>query len=438
MPVIIHREAVSGNNDSVPSGSPAMNRVVFLLALSVLINYIDRSNLSIAAPLLQEELHISNTQLGTLLAAFFWTYGLMQIPAGWLVDRLDVKWVFGAGFFLWTIATATTGILHGFAALIAVRIVLGIGESVAFPSYSKILSTYFGEARRGVPNAMITFGLSLGPAVGILVGGKAVAAFGWRPFFVVLGLGSVLWLVPWLAWIPQRPGSPIRTSSSSVGIRAILRQRSAWGTCLGQFSVNYFLYFLLTWLPSYLKRGRGFSMDEVAKYGCLLFLMSAISAMIAGKLSDQWIKTGATPTLVRKGSLVIGAIGIGVSLILVALTHGVWFIVMLGVTGIFLGIGCCASWAVTQTLAGPLAAGRWSGVQNFIGNMAGWVAPLLTGYLVDRTGHFEWAFYITAAMAFAGAFAWGSLMGPVEPVNWDQVPSRHPMIPAPATGIPLP
>ena len=169
-----------------------MTGVLVLLGLSVLINYIDRSNLSIAAPLLKDEFHISNTQLGTLLAAFFWTYGLMQMPAGWLVDRFDVKWVFAAGFFLWSIATAVTGLLHGFTALIAVRVILGVGESVAFPAYSKVLSTYFPESRRGFSNALLIAGLSLGPAVGILVGGTVVEAFGWRPFFLALGFGALL------------------------------------------------------------------------------------------------------------------------------------------------------------------------------------------------------------------------------------------------------
>ena len=138
----------------VPS-SARMNGVLFLLSLSILINYIDRSNLSIAAPLIKGELGITDWQLGTLLAAFFWTYGFMQIPAGWLVDRFDVKWVFAGGFFLWSAATATTGILHGFAALIVIRIILGVGESVAFPSYCKILGIHFSESRRGFANSAI-------------------------------------------------------------------------------------------------------------------------------------------------------------------------------------------------------------------------------------------------------------------------------------------
>src|SRR6202140_4045137 len=148
--------------------SARMNAVLFLLSLSILINYIDRSNLSIAAPLIKGELGLSDWQLGTLLAAFFWTYGFMQIPAGWLVDRFDVKWVFATGFFVWSVATAATGILRGFAALIVIRVILGIGESIAFPSYSKILGTHFHESRRGSANAAVIAGLALGPAVGLL------------------------------------------------------------------------------------------------------------------------------------------------------------------------------------------------------------------------------------------------------------------------------
>ena len=233
-----------------------MNGVLFLLSLSVLINYIDRSNLSIAAPLIKDELRISASQLGILLSAFFWTYALMQIPAGWLVDRFDVKWVFAAGFFVWSAATAVTGILHGFVALLMVRVILGLGESVAFPSYSKILGGHFKEHRRGFSNSMIMAGLSLGPALGMKVGGNAVGRFGWRPFFVVLGLVGLLWLPLWFAWMPRRSDRHSQSSGHKAGLLDILRLRSAWGTCIGQSSINYYLYFLVTWLPFYLVRGR--------------------------------------------------------------------------------------------------------------------------------------------------------------------------------------
>ena len=414
---------------SAPAVHPAMNRVVFLLSLSILINYIDRSNLSIAAPLVQEELHLSNTQLGALLGAFFWAYALLQIPAGWLVDHFDVKWVFAGGFFLWSLATGVTGLLHGFVALIVVRVILGVGESVTFPSMSKILSTYFTEARRGFPNAMLMVGMSLGPALGILIGGTVIARFGWRPFFLVLGLAALLWLPPWLAWMPRRePGPAVHPASTPVGIISIFKQRSAWGTCLGQFSINYYLYFLVTWLPSYLKRERNLSLNDIGFDGFLLFAMCAIASAIWGKLSDQWVNAGATPTLVRKSALVGGSIGVGVFLMLVVVSHGASFLATLALTGLCLGPAVSNSWAVTQTLAGPIAAGRWAGVQNFVGNFAGWIAPILTGFLVDRTGRFWWAFFITAIVAGIGAVSWQFIVGPIEPVDWQRVAAR-PLIP---------
>ena len=393
-----------------------MNRVLFLLSLSVFINYIDRSNLAIAAPLVQHELGISYSQLGILFSAFFWTYGLMQIPAGWLVDRFDVKWVFGAGFFVWSAATAVTGTLHGFVSLIVIRVILGVGESIVFPSCSKILGSHFVEKRRGFPNAILMAGLSLGPALGILLGGVVVARFGWRPFFVTLGLASLLWLVPWLAWMPRRSSQPVL--SRRMGFLRILRERSAWGTCLGQFCINYYLYFLVMWLPSYLVRGRNFSANDMAKAGSLVFFLSAVSATAWGKLCDRWMNTGASLTSVRKSSMVLGHIGIGISLAATAFTQGAVFIAMLALTGIFLGISVCNSWAITQTLAGPLAAGRWTGLQNFVGNLAGWVAPALTGILVDKTGSFRWAFFITASFAWLGAVSWGWVVGPVEQCDW--------------------
>ena len=414
-----------------------MNRVVFLLGLSVFINYIDRSNLSIAAPLLKDELGLTAVQLGTLLSAFFWTYGLMQVPAGWLVDHLDVKWVFAAGFLVWSVATAITGTLHGFMALIIVRVILGLGESVAFPSYCKVLSTYVTERSRGFMNAVLMAGLSLGPAVGILVGGTVVGHFGWRPFFLGLGIGGLLWLGPWLLWMPRRVSRSGEPSAQGIGILPILRCRSAWGTCVGQFSINYYLYFLVTWLPFYLVRSRHLSLEGMAKVGGLVFFMSAVAALIWGKLTDRLIHAGATPSLVRKGSMVLGHLGVGISLILAAIAQGPSFVGMLALTGTFLGISVSNGWAITQTLAGPLAAGRWTGVQNFIGNLAGWVSPYLTGQLVERTGHFYAPFFITAIVAWIGAVSWGVGVGALEQVNWDRLKAPE-IVPAPAAEIPPP
>jgi MFS transporter, ACS family, D-galactonate transporter len=401
------------------SHTSTMSGVLFLMALSVLINYIDRSNLSIAAPLIKDELGITGTQLGTLLSAFFYTYALLQIPAGWLVDRFDVKWVFALGFFVWSASTAVTGLLHGFAALLIARVVLGVGESIAFPSYGKIIGGHFQESHRAFANSLVMTGLALGPALGMWIGGNVIGRFGWRPFFIALGAIGLLWLLPWWIWMPRRTGQTTRIDRLGYsGILAILRQRSAWGTCICLLSFNYSSYLLVTWLPFYLTRERGFSMRGMARAGGLVYLLYAAACAGFGKLSDQWVRAGASPTTVRKTVATAGYAGMGLFLAITAVMPSPAFLWTLALTGIFLGVASCNIWAMSQTLAGPKMVGRWIGVQNFVGNFAGVVAPWLTGFLLDRTGHFSWAFFITTAVAWIGALSWIFIVGRIEPVEW--------------------
>src|SRR5215472_18613778 len=210
--------------------SRAILRVLILLALSAFINFVDRGNLSAAAPLLKTELALSDLRLGILLAAFFWSYALFQIAAGWLVDRIDVKWMLAGGFFLWSVATAATGLAGGFALLLAARLVLGVGESVVYPSYSKILARFFPEAQRGFANSVIITGFYAGPAFGLFFGGILMGRYGWRSFFLILGLASFVWLLPWLQWMPRGQTSRTNVSSVAPGVLQILRVPSVWGT----------------------------------------------------------------------------------------------------------------------------------------------------------------------------------------------------------------
>lgn len=405
-----------------PRTRPELSRtligVLFLLWFSVFLNYIDRSNLSIAAPQLKGELGLSATQLGVLLSAFFWTYACWQIPAGWLVDRFEVKWVFASGFLIWSAATAVTGVLHSFAALVMVRVILGLGESVAYPSYSKIIANHFPLSRRGLANAVVASGLCFGPSFGMLFGGLFVGHFGWRPVFIALGLASLMWLGPWVAWMPRIPGRTARLKLPSPGLPQIVARPEWLATALALFSGNYVNYFLLTWLPFYLVRERGFSMNGMAKVGGSTMLTAAVAAIVCGKLSDRWITAGATTTRVRKSFLVVGCLMSGGFLVASVLTSRTGSIVFLMLAGVGVGMVSANMWAVTQTLAGPNAAGRWAGAQNFIGNLSGAVAPALTGVLVDRTGNFLWPFLITGVVAWSGAAVWGLLMGRIEPVDW--------------------
>ena len=400
--------------------SRPVNRVIALLALSALINYIDRGNLSIAAPLLKGELGLSFSQLGILLSSFFWTYSLFLPVSGWLADRFDAKWVMAIGFFLWSGATAATGGLHAFGALLAARLMLGIGESVAYPCYARTLVRHVPEVGRGFANALIAAGVGCGPALGTFFGGTLMARYGWRPFFIVLGIISMAWLIPWFLWVPRAGTAISHVQKGSDWFLKLVRQRSLWGTCGGLFGANYVLYFEITWLPTYLVHERHLSLGTMAKIGGVGYLCYSAGAVIFGWLSDRWIAAGGTPTLVRKTFAGIGAGSAGLLLLGCALAGPTVSVILLLLA--FAAGGMCGSniWAITQTIAGPKMAGRWTGLQNFLGNLAGIIAPAVTGFVIDYTGRFIVAFAIMAVVAMLAALSYFFVIGPVQEIAWEQ------------------
>ena len=398
--------------------STAQWRVLWLLVFSVCINYIDRGNLSVAAPQLISEMKLTATQMGALLSAFFWTYAVCQIIGGWLVDRYDVRYVYGIGFLLWSLATAATGLVGGFVSLFILRLLLGMGEAVSYPSYSKIIAGNFSERYRGIANAWIDAGSKCGPALGNLIGGMLVAKLGWRYLFIGLGFGSLIWIVPWFIWGPRDRAVELIKKVGAPSFSEILSKRDAWGTFIGLFCGNYVWYFLLTWLPFYLVRERHFSMEMMALMGSLPFLGIAITSVIGGYLSDHWIAKGASPTRIRKLFVVGGLILVNIMLPAVLVKDNTIAMVIMMIASLCFGFYSSNLWAITQTLAGPVASGKWTGMQNGIGNLAGVVAPFLTGVVVDRTGQFFLAFVAASIVSIIGAASFQFVVGPVKAIQW--------------------
>ena len=226
--------------------------VVPLLALAVFINYVDRGNLATAAPLIKDELHLSATQIGILLSAFFWTYMPFLVVAGWLAEKINAYRTLALGVVIWSLATAASGLATGFMGLLVLRLVLGVGESAAFPTSSKLLAQHLPQHKLGAANGLIGAGLALGPAFGTLVGGLLMASMGWRPVYILFGLVSLLWLVPWL--ISTRHASAAATvevAEPAPALLVILKRRELWGAGLGHFATNYAFYFVISWLPTY-------------------------------------------------------------------------------------------------------------------------------------------------------------------------------------------
>lgn len=394
--------------------------IVTLLFLSAAINYIDRGSLSIAAPALTAEFGLSPRQLGLLLSAFFWSYAFCQSFAGWLVDRFSVAWVFGIGYLIWSAATLLSGFAEAMTTLFVLRMLLGIGESVAFPAYSRIIVAAFPTDKRGLPNSLVDAGTKLGPAIGSLIGGFLLADFGWRVLFIVLGAGSLLWFIPWMIWAPRTDKSERETRRDGPRMADILRKREAWGTFIGAFSYTYAYFFLLTWLPSYLVQERRLSLATMGVLGSIPFAVSAISAVLCGWASDVWIRAGGTPTRVRKTFVVSGLLLSMATLPSAVVPSLTASMLLLNISYVAFGMYASNHWAITQTLAGVEAAGKWSGIQNTIGALAGVVAPIMTGWIVQTTGAFFWAFASAAALAVVGACSYLFVVGPVAPVSWSR------------------
>ena len=384
---------------------------VLLIAVACLINYVDRGNLSIAAPTLQRELHITTADLGILLAAFFCTYTAFVFICGWLLDLFDVDWVFISGFTLWSFATAATGLVHGFAMLLAMRLLLGAGESVIFPCSCKVLASSVPERFRGASNALMTSGMKFGPAVGALGPGLLMAKYGWRPVFIWIGLMSLLWIPAWMLVASKRK-SLRQGSVSSISTLKILSQSSFWFPTAGHFCSNYVLYFMVTWLPYYLVEVRGLSLEVMPLVASAYYACDAIGALSTGWTTDLLTRPGRSQTRVRKFSMAIGGVSAAICLVGCAFAGPRSYLIWLMMLGFSSGMSGWGPLAFAQTFAGPRAAGKWGALQNGFANFAGIFSPMITGFLVQWTGGFTAPLALAASVALLGAFSWRSLTPP--------------------------
>lgn len=402
----------------------SQTRVVALITVAMFINYIDRGNLATAGPLLRDELGLSATQFGFLASAFFYSYVLAMAPVGWLAERYGAHRVLAAGVVIWSVATLLTGFANGFWTLLVFRLLLGLGESASFPCSSKILAQVVPVTRLGVANGIMSSGYLLGPSVGIFVGGFLMTEFGWRAIFFVFGILSLAWLIPWrtVVIVPQVAADG-EADAPEPTFRQILRQRALWGAALGLFTANYGFYFILSWLPIYLVDERGFSIEGMIWLGTGAYFVNAVCALAMGWVTDRWIRSGRNPDVVYKGAL--AALHVGGILCMVAMAYAgeIGLAAALLLFQVLLGAASPGYYAIAQIIAGPKATGRWVGVQNAIGNISGFVAPALTGVLVDLTGSFAPAFVVAAVVLAFGFIAWIWILGRIAPIRWSAQPA---------------
>lgn len=392
--------------------------LVLLLGTAVFLNYVDRGAMGIAAPLMKTELHLSNAAYGLIFSAFFWIYSPVQLVVGWLCDRFSVYRLMALGVLVWAAGTFLTGFAAGFLSLLLLRILLGTGETIAFPGASKIIARHVPAGGRGAANAALALGIALGPAAGTLAGGIILASFGWRAIFLTFGVLTLLWLAPWQTTTRNiEAARPVR--EERVPVAALIGKWSLWSMSIAQIASTYVFYFVLAWLPLFLTKSRGLPIAEMTFLATLGYAAQALAALSTGGLSDRLTRSGRSESGVRRVMMIGGQLLAAVSILALAFADGPLQLgILLVLAGVASGILSLNTYAVAQMFAGPRASGTWVGIQNAVGNLSGIVGPLVTGIIVDRAG-FTIAFYVAAAVSAFGAVWWIVAMPKIAQVKLD-------------------
>lgn len=365
--------------------------LVCLLSAGVIIAYIDRTNLSVslASADFKAWFHLTDRDRGTLNSAFFWSYALLQIPAGFLVDRFGVKFPLAIGLLFWCGVSAATAGANLLWQLIALRLLLGVGESVITPGALRWIRYNIEEQRRGLAVGIYMAGTKYGPAVGAPLAAILLQRYGWRSMFVILGVGGLVWLIPWLLLARDDDRELERAAAkgpASASFGQLFRTRILWGTLIGTFCYNYFVYFSMTWLPAYFVERRHLSLNSMGLYTMFSFGGMATVAIAAGFVADWWIQRGGDAVSTRRWFTIAGFLVASTEIIgaFAESTEVAKFFAVVSLAG--LGLATANYWALTQTLLPGAAIGRISGAQNCAANLAGVVAPFLTGWLKQATG----------------------------------------------------
>jgi ACS family D-galactonate transporter-like MFS transporter len=372
--------------------------IVALLTFGVIVAYVDRVNLSVAVidHGFKSVFQLTARDRGLMTSAFFWSYAALQIPAGWLVDRYGSKRPYAVGYFVWSLLSAATALATGFSGLFAARLLLGVGEAVMHPASMRWIRFNFTEKERGLAIGVFMAGSKYGPAIGTVLAAWLIQAYGWRAMFMVMGVGGLLWLVPWVVFVKDDAATGERTNvrTDTASFRDLLKRRALWGTIIGTFCYMYFVYFSLTWLPSYLNEARHLSLASSSLYTTFSFAGMATVGILGGWAADRLIRRGYDAVTVRRAFTIAGflmasseLVGANASSLSVAL-----FFSIFSLSG--LGLATANYWALTQTLMPGAAVGRIVGVQNTAASLPGIVAPILTGWLVQRTGTYQSAMWL--------------------------------------------
>jgi MFS transporter, ACS family, D-galactonate transporter len=407
-----------------------------LLGAGVLINYFDRINLSVGAPQLQQEFGLTDGELGWLFSGFFWSYAVLQIPSGMILDRFGVTAVYRVSSFLWSLTSAMTALAGGFGGVLAARLLLGVAEGPGFPASAKATGYWFPRGERAMATSIFDAAAKFANVIGMPLVALAVVQFGWRWGFAITGMLSFLYFLVFLIVYRDPSRHPRLSSVERDYIRAggatpegpaesgevamlgyLLRNRKVWGLTIGFAAYGYSFYLFLTWLPNYLVQSMHMSILKSAGFTAIPWICATVAGLgVGGWLIDHLIARGYDETPVRKTVLVVGMLlGLAVFGATVT-TNPVWAIVWISVALSGLAAASPVGWSIPSLIAPRGGTGTIGGIMNFLNNMMGVVAPVATGYIVGATGSFVGAFLAAGIVLAIGIVAYVFILGRLEPI----------------------
>ena len=416
--------------------------IAVMLFVTVIINYLDRANLSVAMPAISDELGLTTGQQGLLLSAFGWTYAAMQIPGGWLIDRVPPRVLYPVCLVLWSLATAFMGIAGGFVALICLRLLVGMLEAPAYPINNRVVTTWFPDKERATAIGFYTSGQFIGLALLTPVLTWLQSALSWHWIFIATGGVGVVWGVFW--YIAYREPRASRANDAEIeyikdggglvdleaDVRAaeqqgtrrkkldprdfahVLRSRKLWGIYLGQFCLTSTLWFFLTWFPTYLVDYRGMDYIQSGFLVSLPYLAALVGVLLSGVVSDALLRKGKSLGVARKAPIIAGLL-LSTAIIGANFTDSTALVIVF-LSVAFFGNGFASiTWSLVSALAPKRLIGTTGGMFNFIGNLSSIATPIVIGVLVSETSFAPGFAYITL-VTLAGIASYVFLVGKVE------------------------
>jgi len=398
--------------------------IYFGLFTLIAINYIDRVALSVGAKPIAQEFGLNPVQLGYLFSSFLWAYVLLLLPMGMAVDRFGVRLVAGLGMLLWSLATVCTGLATSLGVIMSTRLAMGAAESTSYPAGGRLIREWAPRSERGMATAIMNSGSYAGPAIGALLISWLISLFGWRASFVIAGAVGLFWLVGWFA-LYRRPedatylgaaerqlileqrdaeSDAMRASGGTAGLLTIIRSPTILGLGLTQGCSVYTQYLFLTWLPSYLENVKHLSIMRTGIFTAAPYAIAVVLCICFGALSDRLLSAGAVQAGRRRIAVVVAQLSAAVVL-LAPLVDDTWLILGL-ITVSLTGLATAISLNITLTndlLRSPQDAAKAVAAMTIGGNVFGVSAPIVTGYVIDATGSYNWAFVIAGLLLIAGA-----------------------------------